>query len=149
MTISTRIAKGAGAATLSLAFLVAGTIATTPSTFAASPMSAGGKALVTNTGGDNIRVRQSAGTDSKQVAEAHEGETVTVLSGPSKDSNGNIWYKVQAPLGAGWIISDFLQEQGGASTQGTQAASPAKATTGGSVAKLSGTARVANTDGDP
>ena len=39
----------------------------------AGTLAAGGKAQVTNTDGDNIRVRDGAGTKYDQVAEAHEG----------------------------------------------------------------------------
>ena len=56
------------------------------STYAATPVSRGGTALVTNTDGDTIRVRDGAGTSYDQVAEAHEGETVSILDGPAKVS---------------------------------------------------------------
>ncbi len=83
-----------------------------PAANAAGPITVGGKALVTNTDGDTIRVREGAGTQYKQIAEAHEGQTVTVLAGPSKDAKGNSWYKVDAPNGSGWVLADFLAGSG-------------------------------------
>src|SRR5439155_22105051 len=114
-----------------------------PAANAAGPITVGGKALVTNTDGDTIRVREGAGTQYKQVAEAHEGQTVAVLAGPSKDAKGNLWYKVDAPNGSGWVLADFLAGKGTqtSSAKAPQAAAPASP-------KLAGYARVANTDGD-
>ncbi len=144
------IKKAVGAATLLTLLLMFG-MAAAPSTFAAGTMAVGGKALIANTDGDNIRVRDGAGSDNKQVAEAHEGETVTVLAGPSKDSKGNAWYKVQAPGGTGWIVSDFLVSKGDATAGAKSPVSNASAKSQAAPAtpKLSGYARVANTDGDP
>src|SRR5690349_6495572 len=97
-----------------------------PSAFAAGAITVGGKAEVTNTDGDTIRVREGAGTQNNQVAEAHEGDIVTVLAGPSKDSKGNAWYKVQASNGSGWVLSDFLAGKGAPASQpAAKAAQPA------------------------
>ncbi len=97
----------------------------------------GGQATVSNTGGDPIRVRNGAGTTYDQVAEAHEGEVVSILDGPAKDSGGSNWYKVSAPGGTGWVISDYLQGTAGSSN--AKLAGP----------RLTGFARVGNSDGDP
>lgn len=153
MNLNTRIARAAGAAVLSLLILTGIMAATPHSTYAASPVTAGNKAQVTNTDGDNIRVRSGAGTSFNQVAEAHGGETVAVLDGPTKDSDGNTWYKVQAPGGTGWVMSDYLAGKDTPSTKTqtqtqTQQQAPQKqaAPTG---PKLSGNAHVGNSDGDP
>lgn len=103
---------------------------------AATPITVGGTAVVTNTDGDPIRVRENAGFEFTPVTVAWEGETVSVLAGPRTDREGNQWFKVQAPTGTGWMHAIYLQ---GASEP------PAKAT---AVPTSNGMARVANTDGD-
>src|SRR5438876_4322996 len=120
--------------------------AATPATYAAGPITVGGKAVVTNTDGDNIRVRDGAGAKYDQVAEAHEGETANVLAGPSKDANGNVWYKVQVPDGTGWILSDYLAGKAGSGSSGSSSAksSPQLATH----ITVGSKATVTNTDGD-
>ncbi|HEX9989470.1 MAG TPA: SH3 domain-containing protein [Chloroflexia bacterium] len=138
MNLSKSMKKTAGAAALSLTILLS-SLALTPSTYAATPVAVGGKAIVTNTDGDTIRVREGAGTNYGQVAEVYEGQTVSVLAGPSKDSNGKVWYKVQGPGGTGWVSSGFLEGKEGAPAQPKAPAAP----------KLDGFAKVANTDGDP
>ena len=100
---------------------------------AAAAIAVGGKATVANTDGDPIRIREDAGTDYPQIAVAYEGQGVSVLAGPRNDKRGGAWYKVQAPGGTGWIAALFLKGSD----------SPPAAP------KLSGTARVANTNGDP
>src|SRR5437763_16964233 len=62
--------------------LLAALLIFSPAANAAGSITVGGKALVTNTDGDTIRVREGAGTQYKQVAEAHEGQVVAVLAGP-------------------------------------------------------------------
>jgi len=125
---------------LSLTILFSGTAVFTPATYAATAVQVGGKAVVTNTDGDNIRVRANAGKDNKQVAEAHQGEVVTVLA-VAKDSNGNTWYKVSAPGGTGWIVSDYLAGKSGAAS--APAAAPKAA-----APSLTGFGKVSNTNGD-
>jgi uncharacterized protein YraI len=116
--------------------LLAATIATgiAPTTaLAATPVTAGGKAVVTNTDGDPIRIREGAGTQYARIAWAYQGQSVSVLDGPRNDSGGTIWFKIQAPGGTGWMMAEFLE--------GTSAPPSAP--------RLTGTARVANTNGDP
>ncbi len=116
MKFSNRFARSAGAAALSLTILFSSLYAAPHTTYAATPITVGGKAVVSNTDGDNINVRDSASTDAGKVANAHEGETVTVLAGPKSDSNGNTWYKVQAPGGTGWVSAAFLDGKSNASS---------------------------------
>ncbi len=103
------------------------------SAFAAQAVTVGGKAIVSNTGGDPIRIRVDAGTQYAQVAVAYQGQSVTVLAGPKSDNVSKTWFKVQAPGGTGWMSADFLTVSGTPST----------------VTKLTGTAVVANTGADP
>ncbi|HKP51952.1 MAG TPA: NlpC/P60 family protein [Chloroflexia bacterium] len=144
MKLSNRFANSVGAAALSLLILFSSLFATPTASYAATPITVGGKAVVTNTDGDNINVREGAGVANAQVAEAHEGEIVTVLAGPKKDSNGKNWYKIQAPDGTGWVRADFLEGKSNASSTSSNSNSTPK-----QAAKLTGFAKVANTDGDP
>jgi uncharacterized protein YgiM (DUF1202 family) len=124
-----------------LSLLAGGTMGGhTATAFAATAVTAGGKAVVTNTNGDSIRIRQGAGTEFAQIAVAYEGQTVSVLAGPQNDTRGNKWFKVQAPAGTGWMSGAFLQ--------GTSATAPLPSTVA-TTPKLTGSALVANTNGDP
>lgn len=118
------------AVSLSTNFTVAAS--RTSTILAATPVIVGGTALVTNTDGDPIRVREGAGVEFTPLAAAWEGEAIPVLAGPVTDKTGIQWFKVQARGGTGWMMAQYLQ---GASR--TQASSRS-----GSVA------RVANTNGD-
>ncbi|HKP54861.1 MAG TPA: SH3 domain-containing protein [Chloroflexia bacterium] len=126
----TMLALWAALALLLASMVIGGRTATI---FAATPVAVGGKAIVTNTDGDPIRIRKDAGTEFAQIGMAYQGQSVSVLDGPRSDKKGNQWFKVQAPGGTGWMSAEFLQ--------GTSA--PATAT------KLTGSAVVANTNGDP
>jgi uncharacterized protein YgiM (DUF1202 family) len=105
---------------------------------AAGPIKVGGKAVVANTDGDPIRIRRGAGTQYAALAFAYAGQTVSVLDGPSNDRGGKVWFKIKAPAATGWMMADFLE-----------GADEAQAPAAGARANLSGTARVANTNGDP
>jgi cell wall-associated NlpC family hydrolase len=125
--------------------MLSGAVSFVPATYAAGNVIVGGKATVVNTGGDNLRVRAGAGTKFDQVAEAHEGEVVSVLSGPGKDGKGDSWYKVSGPGGTGWIRVDFLSgKAGSAAAATTKVTAKAAAAT----PKIAGFAKVANSDGD-
>ena len=118
-----------------LAFLLVGVISAggAITVYASTPVAVGGKAVVTNTDGDPIRVREGAGTEFARIAWAYEGQSVSVLDGPRNDKNGITWYKVQAPGGTGWMMAEFLEGIG----------------TPPAPQKLTGSARVVNTNGDP
>jgi len=102
--------------------------------FAATAPAVGGKAVVVNTGGDAIRVRKGAGTEYARIGSVYGGQIMGVLDGPANDTKGKPWFKVDAPSGPGWVAAEFLQGTG----------APAAAPAG----ELTGSARVANTDGD-
>jgi uncharacterized protein YgiM (DUF1202 family) len=104
-----------------------------PAAFADTPMTVGKKAIVTNTDGDPVRMRLGPGTEFEQIAFAHEGDSVSILAGPSTDEGGTRWFLVQTPGATGWMMAQYLR--------GTSA--PA------ATAKLTGSALVANTNGDP
>ncbi|MDQ3931125.1 MAG: SH3 domain-containing protein [Chloroflexota bacterium] len=92
----------------------------------------GETAVVTNTDGDPIRVREGASVEFTPVTIAWEGELVDVLAGPRTDSTGIRWFKVHARGGTGWMMEQYL-----AGTSKTQAAY-----------KPGSLAQVASTDGD-
>ena len=94
---------------------------------AATPITVGGTAIVTNTDGDPIRVREDAGYEFTPVTMAWAGDKLPVLDGPRTDKAGNKWFKVQARGVTGWMVSLYLE--------GTSNADRV--------------ARVTNTDGDP
>jgi len=135
-----RITKTTLTASLFLAIILSGLVSVSPSAYAAGEIAVGGKVLVVNTDGDTIRMRAGAGTEFDQAGEAYEGQTLTVLAGPSKDAKGNRWFRVQGPGGTGWIVAGYLE---GATGAAKEPASKSQAP------KISGSARVANTDGDP
>jgi cell wall-associated NlpC family hydrolase len=110
------------------------------STFAAPPV-AGAKAVVTNTDGDPIRIREGAGTAYDKIAFAGEGDVVSVLEGPLTDSAGVAWYKIQTSSAAGWMMAAYLAAKD-APASTAQPAAPARPV-------ITGYARVANSDGDP
>lgn len=105
------------------------------SVFAATPVISGGKAVVTNTDGDPIRIREGAGTQYAAIAWAREGHEVRVLEGPVTDSQGIVWFKIEASAVTGWMMAEFLDGK-------AEPAAPSEP-------RLTGSARVANTNGDP
>lgn len=115
---------------LLLASLVS--VGRTPTASGATPITVGGKAAVANTDGDPIRVRQSAGFEFAVVAMAYEKQTVSILDGPLTSKEGKQWFLVEAPGGTGWILADYLQGTGAPQA-----------------ARLTGSARVSDTNGDP
>jgi peptidoglycan DL-endopeptidase LytF len=106
----------------------------------------GSVGVITNTGGDNVRVREGAGLSYSRVAKVAEGNKVTILAGPSKDDNGNIWYKVETANGTGWVHSDFVAIGGPASKEALPENKSANLIP--QAPKITGYGKVANTSGD-
>lgn len=114
------------------------------------PISVGGKAVVSNTDGDPIRIREGAGTNYDQIASAREGQVVNVLDGPVTDSRSITWFKVKAPAATGWMMAQYLKGVAQAAPPPAPTATPAPAPASAPAGNtLTGSARVANTDGDP
>jgi cell wall-associated NlpC family hydrolase len=147
------VMKKLGALALSALILSSGLVAAPPQTALASHnITVGGKAEVSNTDGDTIRVREGAGTEFDQIAEAREGQVVSVIDGPVRDKKGNRWFKVRGAGGTGWIVAGFLEDATSTGEKtAAEAAKPAANTAAkkSSAPKIVGFARVANTDGDP
>ena len=118
--------------------------ATPQHTYAATPVVAGGTATVTNTDGDNIRVRAGAGTQYEKIGSVQQNDIVFVLDGPVKDDVGIYWFKVEISALRGWVMSEFLT--GKDAPPGAQQPAPPTTPSG---PRLEGFARVANTGGDP
>lgn len=73
--------------------------------------SAGLEVMVTNTGGDGLRVRLEAGLDSTPLFLATEGELFKITSGPSLIDN-RVWWEIESLVDrnrAGWAVQDYLQ----------------------------------------
>ncbi|HET9494496.1 MAG TPA: SH3 domain-containing C40 family peptidase [Chloroflexia bacterium] len=141
MNLSTRLAKNLGAAGLSL-FLLAGIMAANPTSTYAAPPVAGAKAVVTNTDGDPIRIREGAGTGYDKISASYEGEVVNVLEGPVTDGAGIRWYKIETSSVTGWMMAAYLAARDAPAQAPAAQQAPAGPT-------LTGYVRVANSDGDP
>ena len=135
---------------------VAGMLSFTGVSYASQEIAVGAQARVTNTGGDNILVRENAGTSFRQVAVVREGEFVLVLAGPQSDSKGNNWHKVEAARGTGWVSAEYLEGLGATATPGEQSGNQGASTAAGEQSSSEGApaikpgvyVKVANTGGD-
>ena len=94
-----------------------------------------------NTDGDPLRVRSAASSQGKVITTIEADAIVTVKQGLLTDAVGTLWYQVSANGSTGWVMGQYL-------TQVQTSQKPADASTK-SAPKLTGYARVANTDGDP
>ena len=129
---------------------VAGTLSFAGASYAAQEIEVGEQARVTNTGGDNIRVREGAGVSFRQVATVREGDLVLVLAGPRADPGGGNWYEVQAARATratGWVSAEYLDALGTAVRPVEQGATQST-TQGAATIKPGVYVKVANTDGD-
>ena len=141
MNLSTRLARTLGAAGLSL-FILLGIMAANPtSTFAAPPV-AGARAVVTNTDGDPIRIRDGASTSHDIIDYANEDDIVGVLDGPVTDGAGIRWYKIRTSTTTGWMMAAYLAAKDAPASAPAAQQAPAGPA-------IKGYARVANSDGDP
>ncbi len=90
-------------------------IATTTSTKAGTPTSAGGtlasgaSVVVGNTGGSGVNMRDAASTSGKIVATLADGTALTI-TGDSVSANGYTWWPVKTSDGkSGYIVADYLK----------------------------------------
>jgi hypothetical protein len=73
--------------------------------------SAGLEVMVTNTGGDGLRVRIESGLDSTPLFLATEGELFNIIGGPSLIDN-HVWWEIESTVDksrTGWAVQDYLQ----------------------------------------
>lgn len=89
-------------------------VSDSPSVYAASNASVvlddihqivGKKAQIT---ASNVNVRIGAGTEFDSISKLQTGQIVSVLA-HTKNSEGQVWYKVSDNSTEGWVISDYLQ----------------------------------------
>lgn len=74
-------------------------------------LSVGGKARVTTTAGDSLRMRDAAGTGGKVIAMIENGTILELLEGPQQ-ADGMPWWKVHTPDGAeGWVVERVGDER--------------------------------------
>lgn len=73
-----------------------------------SILTSGGQAIVANTHGDGVNLRDSVGTGGAVLQVIPEGSTLAVVGGPDTADDGTHWYNVDINGNRGWVISDFL-----------------------------------------
>lgn len=71
-------------------------------------LNVGGIAIVANTNGDAIMIRDGAGYEFAVIGNLGEGDIVTVVDGPIAGSDGNPWYKIATESATGFVFADFL-----------------------------------------
>ena len=65
---------------------------------------------VSNTGGDGLRIRSSAGFDGIPMYLGSEGEEFEIIEGP-KINEGKIWWRIVSiniPKKIGWAVQDYF-----------------------------------------
>lgn len=117
-----------------------------PSVLADTDLELGGVAVVANTGGDAVLIRDGAGYGYSVIDTAPEGAVVTVLDGPFAGDDGAFWYEVNYNGTIGYAFASFLvlpenapAEPVGASSRRTSSSNSYDATisgTGGDGARM-------------
>jgi uncharacterized protein YraI len=77
---------------------------------AQSALYAGAAALVANTGGDPVLLRETPSFDAAVLSSFYEGTPADVVEGPLYDANGTIWYGVAIGGLTGYVAGGFLAE---------------------------------------
>ena len=63
--------------------------------------------VISNTGGDGVRLRTDSSKNAAVQTTVPEGAVVQVTNGP-KDADGITWYQVQYSGQSGWVDADFV-----------------------------------------
>lgn len=63
---------------------------------------------VSNTGGWDLRIRETAGIDGAVFGAATEGAVLLVVNGPTTDNQGNVWYGVNYDGVSGFARATYL-----------------------------------------
>lgn len=103
-----------------------------PTALAEDGLSAGSPARVANTDGDGLRLRQSASASSEVIMTIDENELITIKGGPTKDKQGNSFYKIEYNGKTGYSMVQYLIFAG-------KTSKGVKALPVGSAAKISST----------
>ena len=85
----------------------------TPSLPAPPPgvIAAGGYVQITGTGGDGLRLRETAGLEQRIRVLGAENEIFLVIDGP-EERDGYVWWYLEGPYDStrsGWAVANFLQ----------------------------------------
>ena len=75
----------------------------------AAVLADGAHVAVDNTGGWDLRIRESAGLAGGVLAAAREGTVLRVLDAPIADGEGNAWYRVDYDGIVGYARASYLQ----------------------------------------
>ncbi len=75
----------------------------------AAVLADGAAVAVSNTGGWDLRIRESAGLEGGVLAAASEGTVFRVLDAPITDGEGNAWYRVDYDGLVGYARASYLQ----------------------------------------
>jgi cell wall-associated NlpC family hydrolase len=98
-------------------------------------LSPGQAARVSYTNGDGVNVRESPGFGGAIKTALREGTRVTIVDGPVILDDGSGWFLVSTDYADGWVIHDYLADNGGSSESAPVAS------------ESSGAATVVNTNG--
>lgn len=71
-------------------------------------LTAGTPARVANTDGDGVRLRENASASASVITTIAENELVTIKGGPTKDREGNAFYKVSYEDKTGYAMTQYL-----------------------------------------
>lgn len=71
-------------------------------------LATGAHVAVSNTGGWDLRIRESAGLNGAVFGAATEGAVLLVVSGPVSDNEGNLWYGVDYDGVSGFARATYL-----------------------------------------
>ncbi len=94
---------------LALLLVLAVPIATELDVRAATDLVAGGQAQVSDAQGDNVNLRAQPSYAGDVLASVSESSIVDVLDGPfTDDTDGTVWYQVDASGQPGYMLSDYL-----------------------------------------
>jgi len=67
----------------------------------------GQTAVITNTGGDSVRLRSTPSKSGDVKGNLGEGAVVLITDGP-KNADGVAWYQVQYNGQSGWVMADYI-----------------------------------------
>lgn len=127
--------RARGAVALLLASLLL--FGVTPPTRADADLAPGASAVIANTGGDPILLREGAGYQFTVLDHLPGGTPVTVLDGPTPGDDGLLWYRVAVRGVTGYVFAAFVVPADRAALAAATTAAPA-----------SSPAAVAGTGGD-
>jgi uncharacterized protein YraI len=70
----------------------------------------GERAVITGTGGQDVRIRDGIGLDAPIYGFVPEGSVILIVNGPMWDNGGNPWYGIDYDGLQGWIFGGYLSQ---------------------------------------